>query len=327
MKFISKLLTGAVFAATAMSVHAQSADSYPNKALRMVVPYAAGGGTDVMARQVARRLGDVLKQTVVVENRPGAGTSIAAAMVASAPADGYTMLWGDNATFAVNPFLYADLPYDSQKDFDPVTILLKGSVVLSVNADLPLQNVTELIAYAKAHPGEMNYGTPGNGTPHHLIMEAFKRDAGGLDIVHVPYGGEGPAMQDLAAGNLQVMFSGARIAMSQRDTGKTRPLAVSAPEPNPVAKGVPTFAEAGFPGFVNEYWHGLAVPAGTPQPIVEKLNAAVREALQNPELVEWMRNTAGTRLIGSSPEEMAELIQEDMKRSETLIKALDIKLG
>lgn len=327
MKFISKLLAGAVFTATIMSAQAHSADDYPNRTLRLVVPYAAGGGTDVIARQVARRMGEVLKQTVVVENRPGAGTGIGAAMVASAPADGYTLLWGDNATFAVNPFLYAELSYDPQRDFDPVAVLIKGSLVLSVNTDLPVQDVKELIEYAKANPGKMNYGTPGNGTPHHLMMEAFKRDAGDLNIVHVPYGGEGPAIQDLAAGNLQVMFSGARIAMSQRDTGKTRPLAVSAPEQNQVAKGVPTFAEAGFPGFVNEYWHGLAVPAGTPRPIVDKLNAALLQALKNAELVEWMATTVGTRIIGSSPEEMAELIQEDMQRSEELIKALDLKLG
>src|SRR5690606_10828915 len=134
-----------------------------------------------------------------------------------------------------------------------------------------VQDVKQLIEYAKANPGKMTYGTPGNGSPHHLMMEAFKRDAGGLDIVHAPYGGEGPAMTDLAAGNLQTMFSGARIAAAQRDTGKVRPLAWSGPEPSAIAKGVPTFGEAGLPGFVNEYWHGLVVPAGTPQPVVDKL--------------------------------------------------------
>jgi tripartite-type tricarboxylate transporter receptor subunit TctC len=325
-KILSSTVTAVALAAGTLGT-AQAQADYPNKPIRLVVPYAAGGGTDVQARKVASYLADALKQSVVVDNKPGAGTSIAAVDVAKAPADGYTLLWGDNATFAVNPHLYKNLPYDPIKSFAPITITVKGGVVLSVNPSIPVNNVSELIAYAKANPGKFSYGTPGNGTPHHLIMEAFKKAAGGLDFVHVPYKGEGPAITDLAGGTLQVMFSGAKVALSMSQAGRTRALAFSGPERNKAAPTIPTFAEAGFPGFVNEYWHGVVAPAGTPQPIINKLNAAFKQVMSNPELGAWLTANTGTRAIGSTPKEMTELMIEDGKRTGELVKSLNIQLN
>jgi tripartite-type tricarboxylate transporter receptor subunit TctC len=316
---------------TALSVGfggaAMAQADYPSKPIRLVVPYAAGGGTDVQARKVASYLSDVLKQSVVVDNKPGAGTTIGAADVAKAAPDGYTLLWGDNATFAVNPHLYKKLSYDVAKSFAPISVTVKGGLVLSVNPSIPATNVSELIAYAKANPGKMSYGTPGNGTPHHLIMEAFKKAAGGLDIVHAPYKGEGPAMTDLAGGTLQTMFSGGKVAVAMSQANRIRTLAFSGPERNKAAPTVPTFAEAGFPGFVNEYWHGVVAPAGTPQAVITKLNAAFKQVLANPELGQWLTSNTGTRGSASTPNEMAQLMAEDFKRSGELIKSLNIELN
>jgi tripartite-type tricarboxylate transporter receptor subunit TctC len=306
---------------------AQAQADYPNKPIRLVVPYAAGGGTDVLARKVALAISDVIKQPIVVDNKAGAGTTIGAADVAKAPADGYTLLWGDNATFAVNPHLYKNLPYDPLKSFQPITVTVKGGLVLSVNAAIPANNVKEFIAYAKANPGKLSYGTPGNGTPHHLMMEAFKKSAGDLDITHAPYKGEGPAMQDLGGGMLQTMFSGARIGVNTQQTGKIRVLAFSGPERNKAAPTVPTFAEAGFPGFVNEYWHAVVAPAGTPQAVVDKLNAAIKQALQNAELQKWMVSGSGTRTDPGSPQDLAKLMADDSKRYGEMVRALNMQIN
>jgi tripartite-type tricarboxylate transporter receptor subunit TctC len=314
----------AALACVGFGAHAQE---FPTKPIRLVVPYAAGGGTDVMARKIALQVADILQQPILVDNKPGAGTAIAAADVAKAAPDGYTVLWGDNATFAVNPFLYKNLSYDAVKSFSPIAVTVKGGLVLSVHPSVPSTNVSDFIAYVKANPGKMSYGTPGNGTPHHLMMEAFKRAAGGLDITHVPYKGEGPAMTDLSGGNLNTMFSGARVAMAASQAGRIRALAFSGPERNKAATSIPTFAEAGFPNFVNEYWHGIVAPAGTPEAVIAKLNAAVKKALANPELVNWLATTAGTRPIGGTPQEMSALIAEDTKRSGELVKSLNIQLN
>ena len=212
MKIFAQL---ALAGSAVLAFGAQASPTYPSKPIRLVVPYVAGGGTDVLARQVARYVGDVLQQPIVVDNKPGAGTTIAAVDVAKSAADGYTVLWGDSATFAVNPFMYRHLAYDPVKSFAPVTLTVKSTLALSVNSRLPIKDARSLAAYAKANPGKLSYGSPGNGSPHHLFMEEFRQAAGGLDMVHVPYKGESPAMQDVAAGNVDTMFSGASVALAQ----------------------------------------------------------------------------------------------------------------
>lgn len=301
--------------------------SYPNKPIRLIVPYAAGGGTDVIARKISHVMSEVLKQSIVVDNKPGAGTAIAAADLAKSAPDGYTVLWGDNSTYVVNQFLYKNLSYSPSKSFAPVGVTVKGGLVLSVNAAIPANNVQEFIQYAKANPGKLAYGTPGNGTPHHLMMEGFKKAAGGLDIQHAPYKGEGPAMNELVGGSLQTMFSGARVGVSTASTGKIKNLAFSGLERNKATPGVPTFAEAGFPNFVNEYWHGLSVPAGTPAAVIDKLNAALKTAVQNPELLDWLHTIAGVRAIASTPAEMRTLMETEAKTTGELLKSLDLQIN
>lgn len=300
---------------------------YPSKPIRLIIPYAAGGGTDILARKIAQQMSDILKQPIVADNKPGAGTVVAATELAKSAPDGYTLMWGDNATFVVNPLLFKNPPYDPQKNFAPIGVTLKGGLVLSVNAAIPSTSVKEFIAYAKANPGKISYGTPGNGTPHHLMMEAFKKAAGGLSITHVPYKGEGPAITDLAGGSLQTMFSGARVAVATAANGRIRPLAFSGPERNKAAPGVPTFAEAGFPGFVNEYWHGLAAPAGTPAPVIARLHAVMKQAMGDAELQAWMVAGSGTRAVASTPQEMSALMADEIKQYRELIKSLNLELN
>ena len=325
MRKIYKVAYGLLVTSLAGTVVAQP--DYPSRSIRMIIPYAAGGGTDVMARKVAQQMSDILKQPIVADNKPGAGTVVAAKELAKSAPDGYTVMWGDNATFVVNPLLFKNPPYDPVKDFAPIGVTLKGGLVLSVNASIPATNVKEFIAYAKSNPEKLSYGTPGNGTPHHLMMEAFKKAAGGLKIVHAPYKGEGPAITDLAGGNLQTMFSGARVAVATAANGRIRPLAFSGQERNKAAPDVPTFGEAGFPGFVNEYWHGLAAPAGTPAAVIAKLNAVMKQAMQDPELQAWMAAGSGTRSVASTPEEMSERMIKETRTSRELVHSLNMELN
>jgi tripartite-type tricarboxylate transporter receptor subunit TctC len=293
----------------------------------LLVPYAAGGGTDVMARQVAQAAAEYLGQTIIVENKPGAGTTIAAAEVARAPADGYTILWGDSGTFALNPHVYARLAYDPLASFAPVTLTVRGMLALSVApARVPVKDVNQLIAYVRSHPGKLSYGTPGNGTPHHLAMEAFKLHAGGLSIQHIPYKGEAPAMQDLVAGNLDMMFSGVRIAGAQAQGGKIATLAVSGPQRNPVLPNVPTLQEAGVKGFSYQYWHGIVAPAKTPPEVVARLNAAFTKALNSAAVANWLRTVPGVEPAASTPAEMHAYMVQELKSAGELARTIHLKL-
>lgn len=307
-------------------VQANTTDSFPSQPIKIVVPYAAGGGTDIMARQVGRTLSEVIKQPVIIENKPGAGTSIGATAVANSPANGYTLLWGDNATYATNTALYKNLSYDPVKSLKPVSTVLTGSLVLSVNKDLPVNNIKEFVEYAKSDSQKMSYGTAGNGTPHHLMMEALKLANNNLNIVHIPYQGEGPAMQDLIGGQLQAMFSGARIAAAQSKDGKIRILGASGKERNQIVPDVPTLSESGMPDFIYEYWHGISVPAGTPDAIVNKLNAAFKETLANKELIDWIATSSGAYVKSSTPEEMADRIEADIVKSKELVTKIGLSL-
>lgn len=320
-------LTAAFLGAGTSAFAQKTTDSYPSRPIRLVVPYAAGGGTDILARQLAKHAGDRLGQQVVVDNKPGAGTVLGASDVARATPDGYTLLWGDSATFSVNPHVYRKIAYDPLTSFVPVTLTVRGATVLAVSPHLGVKSVPELIAYAKAHPGKLSYGTPGNATPHHLAMEAFKIKAGGLSIEHVPYRGEAPALQDLVAGNLGLMFAGPRIAKAQADAGKVLLLATAGAKRNLSLPELPTMAEAGLKGFAAEYWHGIVAPAGTPVAAVNKLNAAFVEAMRSPEAVAWIKQSgAGTEWTGSTPAEMRTHMQRELQSAGQLVKAIDLKM-
>lgn len=301
--------------------------AYPSRPIRLIVPYAAGGGTDILARQVAKQAADHLGQPVIVENKPGAGTVLGASEVARSTPDGYTVLWGDNATFALNPHVYKRLPYDPLTSFTPVTLTVRGMLVLLASNKLGVKNVSELIAYTKSNPGKLSYGTPGTGTPHHLAMESLKLKAGGLSIQHVPYKGEAPALQDLIGGNLEVMFAGARIAKPQYESGKVTVLAVSGTKRNSAFPAVPTVSEAGVKGYAYEYWHGIVVPAKTPSAIVAKLNAAFVKALNTPELQAWMVNGgSGAEWTSSTPAEMQAHMTREIKSSGELVKSIGLTM-
>lgn len=310
--------------ATLLSLHAPlHAQGYPNRPIRLVVPYAAGGGTDILARQLVRQVSEALGQPIVVDNKPGAGTTIGAAEVAKAPADGYTLLWGDNATFALNPHVYKKLAYDPQQSFAPITLTVKGALVLLASSQLGVKSVGELVTYARNNPGKLSYGTPGNGTPHHLAMEAFKTKAGQLEIQHVPYRGEAPALQDLLGGSVALMFAGARIAKPQADSGKVVILGTAGTKRNTAMPDIPTLNDAGVRGYASEYWHGIVAPAGTPDAVVTKLNAAFVKAMQSPELTNWIQNAgSGAEWTGSTPAEMRAHITRELQNSGELVKAM-----
>jgi tripartite-type tricarboxylate transporter receptor subunit TctC len=307
-----------------LPAHAQD---FPSRPVRLLVPYAAGGGTDVLARQVAKTAAEFLGQPIVIDNKPGAGTTIAAAELAKAQPDGYTILWGDSGTFALNPHVYAKLPYDPLSSFAPVTLSIRGVLALSVSPSrVPVKDLNQLIAYVRSHPDKLSYGTPGNGTPHHLAMESFKLRAGGLSIQHIPYKGEAPAMQDLVAGNLDMMFSGVRIAQAQSAGGKIATLAVSGPKRNPVIPNVPTLDEAGLKGFAYQYWHGIVAPANTPPEVVARLNVAFTKALNSAELSKWIRTVPGAEPAPSTPAEMRAYMVQELKTAGELAKAINLKL-
>ena len=333
MKFSNRqrlTVLGALLCATVVAQAQDAASRYPDRPVRLVrlvVPYAAGGGTDIMARQLARKASELLGQPIVVDNKPGAGTVLAANEVAKAAPDGYTLLWGDSATYAVNPHVYKKIAYDPLTSFAPVTTTLRGALVLAVASRLGVNSVGELIAYARAHPNQMSYGTPGNATPHHLAMEAFKIQAGGLTIQHVPYKGEAPALQDLMGGSLDVMFVGGRIAKAQADAGKIKILAFAGARRNTAMPELPTISEAGLPGFASEYWHGIVAPAKTPAAIVNKLNAAFAKSMASAELQAWLKETgAGTEWFASTPAQMQEHIAREHKGAGVLVKAIGLTL-
>ena len=278
------------------------AQSYPSKPIRLVVPYPAGGGTDFFARAVGAQLSTQLGQQVVVENRPGAATIIGTEAVAKSPADGYTILLGDTATFAVNASLYKKLPYDPFKDLAPVTLTGRFALLLVVNpTKLPANSVKDLVESAKKSPGKIDYASPGPGSPHHLAMEMFKQRSG-TQFTHVPYKGAGPAIQDLLGGQVPLMFLDLAAGAPQVKAGKLKALAVASDKRIASLPELPTVGESGYAGFEAWAWQAFAVPAGTPKDVVARLNTEYRKAIAVPELRQKLVE-AGIDLIPSTPEE------------------------
>jgi tripartite-type tricarboxylate transporter receptor subunit TctC len=298
---------------------AAQAQPYPSKPIRFVVPYPAGGPLDTVARLLGQKVSESTHQPVIVDNKPGAGGNIGADAVAKAPGDGYTILMGAVATHAINPTLYASIPYDAIRDFSPVTQVAATPNVLVVHPSVPASNVRELIAYAKANPGKLNFGSGSTGSAGHLAGELFKTMAG-VDMTHVPYKGAAPAMNDLIGGQIQLMFDNLASSLSQVRAGRVRALAVTTAKRSGLAPELPTIAESGLPGFDISTWFGIFVPAGTPHEIIDRLHAEFTKALAAPGIREKMLNL-GAEPVGSKPEEFAMYIRTEADKYARVIKA------
>lgn len=293
------------------------AATYPSKPIRLVVPFTPGGTTDILARAIGQELTKAWGQSVIIDNVPGAGGSIGADRAAKAPADGYTLLMGHIGTLAVNPSLFPKLSYSPVKDFAPVAWVARVPNVLVVNPQVPAKTTAELVALAKSRPGQLNYGSGGNGSAANLATEYFKMQTG-ISLLHIPYRGTAPAITDLMGGQIQVLFTGAPAMMTQIRNGQLRALAVSSPKRMDILPDVPTVAEAGFKDFEADQWYGVVAPAGTPADIVRKLNAQINLSLNAPELRTRLNNE-GAIATPTTPEAFGQLIVREIARWEPVI--------
>lgn len=326
--YVSRVRAAPVLAALSISLALLSIAStgaradYPERTIKIVVPFAPGGGTDLIARRLADEMAKDLNQTVIIENRPGAGTIIGTAAVANSPPDGYTLVM---ATFAhaVNPSLNANLPFDTFKAFAPVALVARSFNIVVTNQKLPFRSVADLIAAAKAEPGKLNFGSFGVGTSAHLAGELFKNLAK-VEMTHVTYRGAAPAITDLLGGQIQVMFTTAASVSSHIQSGQLRALAVTSAERSPVYPALPTVAEAGVPGYVAESWYGLYAPAGTPADAVERLNKSVAKAVQS-EAFKKLQEIEGLTPVAGAPGELDRYVRAEAQRWQTLIRDAKIK--
>jgi tripartite-type tricarboxylate transporter receptor subunit TctC len=317
------MLAGIAAIALAQPAAAQ-APAYPTKPIRLVVPFPPGGATDILARNVAQKLTETWGQSVVVDNRPGAGGNIGSELVAKAAPDGYTLEMGTVGTHAINASLYSKMPYDHVKDFAPIILVAGVPNVLVVNPSLPVNSVQELIAYAKANPGKLNFASSGPGTSIHLSGELFKVMAG-VQMTHVPYKGSAPALQDLLGGQVQLMFDNLPPSLPQIKAGKLRALAVTSLTRAPALPDVPTIAESGLPGFEASSWFGILAPAGTPPAIIAKVNAEVAKWLASPEGKDKLV-AIGANAGGGSPEDFARHIQAETAKWAKVVKESGAKV-
>ncbi len=312
------------FAALVLALPVAShAQSYPAKPLRLIVPFAPGGGNDTIARAIAAQMSGSMGQQVVVDNRAGAGGVIGAEAAARAPADGYTLFLGGVGSHAVNPTLMPNLPYDAVKDFSPVSLIASAPSVLVVNPGVNARTVAELTAIAKASPGKLNYATNGNGSSSHLATLLYESMAG-IQMTHVPYKGFAPALTDILGGQVQLMMNSIVALAPQIKAGKVRALAVSSKTRSSVLPDVPTMSEAGVTGYEAGSWYGILVPAGTPRDIVQRLNAEIVRAVKQPDVRERLA-AEGADPIGSTPEEFAAHIKIEMARLGKVIREAKLK--
>ena len=303
---------------------AETPEAWPTKPVRFIVPFAAGGGTDIVARLLGSALEGQLGQRVLVENRVGAQGALGAQAVAKAPPDGYTVLVGSIGTQAVNQYLYPSLPYDPVRDFAPVTVLTKTNTVLTVSSNAPFKTLAELIQYAKANPGKLNYGIPAVGDAGHLAFEQLKHDAN-IPAMGIPYNGVPAAMTDVVGGRLDFLVTAVVAQNALISAGKLRALAVTGAERSPALPDVPTIAESGFPGFEASSWSELFMPAGTPPAIVARLSAAVAQAYRQPELLASMK-ARGFELASLTPEEFTSFVATQRAKWSKVIRDARIKI-
>ena len=314
----------ALLIALAMVLPRTAAADYPDQPIRLVVPFPAGGGADTLARIIMPRVGQNLGQPIVVDNRSGAGGNVGSELVARAAPDGYTLLYGTNGTLAINPTLYGNLRFDPVKDFAPVSPMTLIAAMLIVNPNLPVQSVAELIRYAKAHPGKVNFASAGNGTTSHLAGELFKTMAG-IDIVHIPYRGGALAAVDVVGGQVQMMIDVMPNAYPLAKGGKVRGLAVTTARRFPAAPEYPTIEESGLPGFEVSAWDGVLAPAGTSLAIIERLNAAIRKALDDPDVRDVLL-AHGAQPVPATPDEFARRIAAGAQKWSKLVRESGAKI-
>jgi len=314
----------AVVGCAIISIRHAGAAEYPTRPVPLIVPFAAGGGSDVQARLIAKELGGRLGKPVVIDNRPGAGGSIGTALAARAKPDGHTLLFGSITTFVVEPVLRKDVGYNVLRDFEAITIATTSAAVLVVNAAYPARSVNELLDMARKRPGELTYASVGPGSTSHLFTEAFK-SAAKVDIVHVPYKGEGPAMVDLVGGQVSMMFSSVPAALQHIKAGKLRALAVRSAKRNPSLPDVPALREAGVTGVEIEAWWGFVAPAKTPADIVSRLNKELVSTLNSPQLVQALEKH-GVSVAATSPSQFVEQVRSETEVISNLVKSINFKL-
>lgn len=312
-----------LFASMAASWSAAQTPSYPSRPVRIIVPFPAGGTMDTVVRALGQDMSKSLGQPVIVENKPGAGTVIGVDAAAKSAPDGYTLV-GVGNSFTVNHTLIASLPYDSLRDLRPISLLTRTPNVLAANPNLPAGNLAELIAYAKAHPGKLTYGSVGNGTIQHLAGETLKTSAG-IDLIHVPYKGQAPAMTDLLGGQIDLMFGNLPDLLPQIRAGKLKSIGVATLERAEIAPDLATIAEQGFPGFESYAWFGLLAPAGVSDAVAARLNREVAQALRGAELQKSLRSR-GFEPIPSSPDEFARFIRSEIVKYGRVIKDANVRV-
>ncbi|WP_258234635.1 tripartite tricarboxylate transporter substrate binding protein [Cupriavidus pinatubonensis] len=323
-KWILSSLAGAAGATAFGSAIGAAADAYPDKPIRIVVPYTPGGFNDTLARTVGEKLTKLWKQPVVVDNRPGGNTLIGNSVVAKAAPDGYTLLITP-LPFAALPALYGTkLPYNATKDFSPVIWAASTQNVLVARNDLGLGTIKDVVDFAKKNPGKLNYGSTGSGSSNHLSMELFEKMTG-TKLTHVPYKGSGPAVVAMLSGEIDVLFDNLPNVMNQIRAGKFKPVAVTGQQRSALLPNVPTIAESGVPGYEVNVWFGIQAPAGTPKEVVQKLNQEIAKALADPEIVKRFREQ-GVEVVGSSPIKFATLVEAEIQKWESVVRDANVRL-
>jgi len=300
------------------------AQAYPTKPVRLVVPFPPGGSTDIVARIVAQKLGERIGQPVLVENRGGAGGTIGTDAVAKAAPDGYTLGFASTSTHAVAPAVYAKLPYDPVKDFAPISLVAVTPYLLVVNPKVEVKTLKEFVAYVKPRPGKFNYASAGTGSTTHLAMEMLKSSAG-LFILHIPYNGNGPAGTAVIAGDVEFLFGSLPALLPHAKSGRVRPIAVGTPKRSPSLPDVPTVAESGFPGFDASLWLAVMAPAGTPAPVIDRLNKETVAVVKSPETAQAL-DKAGAEPVTSTPAELTKMVRDGVQKYAAAVKRAGVKL-
>jgi tripartite-type tricarboxylate transporter receptor subunit TctC len=308
---------------TLCTQNAFAQSNYPNKPINFIVPYGAGGGADARSRQIAQKMSVILKQPIIVDNKPGAGGNIGTEFIARSAPDGYTIGMGNFAPMAVNKTLFGNLRYDPETDLLPIVLIEKGPLVLVVNPKSPYKTVKEIVDAAKAKPGTLTYSSGGIGGSHQLSAELFKQSAN-IDMIHVPYKSGSAGLTDLMADNVTMMFDQMYSAMPSIKSDKLRAIAITSKKRSPLLPNIPTFAEAGYPKVEVLNWQGLIAPKGTPKAVIDKLNAAANEALKDPQLRELMLSQ-GNEIGGGTPADFAALIKSEAAKWSTVVKTANIK--
>jgi tripartite-type tricarboxylate transporter receptor subunit TctC len=325
MKAIARALCASCLCcAIAVLSHGAYAQTYPAKPVRLLIPYPPGGASDFVGRTIAAKLSEHLREQVVIDNRGGGGGSIAIEIAAKATPDGHTLGFAMTAQFAINPALYSKLPYDPVRDFAPISLMTRSPYVLVVHPSVAANNIGELVVLAKAKPGQMNHWSTGNGSAPHLSMEMLKA-ATGVNIVHVPYKGAGPAWPDFLAGRVHMTFATFASTSPHIRAGRLRPLGVSSPSRMKVFAELPTVAEQGLPGYESGTWHGLVAPRGTPPAVVQRLHAEVVKVLKSPEIADKFTPVA-VEMIGTTPQEFSAYIRSEIVKWSEVVKRSGAKI-